>query len=292
MPIIKYAMMLMASIILFSACSSGQQAIAVEATETFAPENTCTPVPTATATATTIPTATSAPVPTATPTQALVEMGPGPIECPILLYHRVVPGQDTNPYNLSPDVFEEQMRYLYDNGYATITIEQLRDAIVNGAELPEKPIVISFDDGDISVYKRAFPIMEKYGYTGVAYLVTTYLETDGYMKIRHVKELIKGGWEIGSHTSRHADVTTTQYIDTEVIGSREDLMKLFDVKVNSFAYPFGLQNPSAMRKVSEWYTNAVGLGPTITQKESNLYYLWRRPVDNGTTMEQFIGFLK
>lgn len=255
-------------------------------TETTIPS--ATPEPTATFTP--APTATSEP--TATPTQVLVKFGPGPIECPILLYHRIVPGQGDNPYNLTPDDFETQMRYLSENGYATISIDQLRKAIVFGADLPEKPIVISFDDGDISVYKNAYPIMEKYGFTGVAYLVTTYLETPGYMKTRMVKDLIKSGWEIGSHSARHQDVSQTQYLETEVAGSKADLEKMFDIKINSFAYPFGAYSPSSMNKVAEWYSNGVGLGASIVQRESNLYYLWRRPVDNGTTLDQFIGFLK
>jgi len=263
---------------------------AAETVPTIAPTFTATPTVVPTETPTLMPTATNEP--TATPTQVLVMVGPGPIHCPILLYHRIVPGQGDNPYNLTPEDFGSQMRYLSENGYSTISIEQLRDAIVNGAELPEKPIVISFDDGDISVYKNAFPVMQKYGFTGVAYLVTTYLETEGYMKVRQVKELIRAGWEIGSHSARHQDVSKTEYLDTEIVGSKADLEKLLDIKVRSFAYPFGAYSPTSMKKVSEWYSNAVGLGVPTIQKESNLYYLWRRPVDNGTTLDQFIEFLK
>jgi len=261
---------------------------------TVKPTQTIIPQPTSTLT----PTRTELPLPTVTntiepsPTPVLIKLGPGPIKCPILLYHRIVPGQASNPYNLSPQEFEEQMAYLSENGYNTITIDQLRQAIIFGAELPEKPIVISFDDGDISVYKNAFPILEKYNFVGVAYLVSTYLETPGYMKYRQVKELIKGGWEMGSHSARHQDLSESVFLDTEIIGSKADLEKFLDTKINSFAYPFGKYNQSAMEKVSDWYSNAVGLGASTTQRESNLYYLWRRPINNGTTLEQFIGFLQ
>lgn len=248
--------------------------------ETIQPTETNTPTLTPTSTA------------VVSPTPVYIKAGPGPIECPILLYHRIVPGQSDNPYNLSPQEFEDQMRYLSENGYIAITINQLRQAIIHGSELPEKPVVISFDDGDISVYKNAFPIMQKYNFVGVAYLVSTYLETPGYMSYRQVKDLIKGGWEIGSHTARHQDLSTSSSLDTEIIGSKADLEKYLGIEINSFAYPFGKYNQNSMEKVSEWYSNAVGLGASITQKESNLYYLWRRPIDNGTTMEQFIGFLQ
>lgn len=281
-------------ILAVSACSSNANASdpvpVVDGTEPSQPTSTTVASITPDPTKTPVPTLTS--TPTSTPAPILVQVGPGPIKCPILLYHRIMPGQGENPYNLTPNDFEGQMRYLFENGYATITIDQLRDAILFGAMLPEKPVVISFDDGDVSVYKNAYPIMEKYGFTGVTYLVTTYLETPGYMKTRMVKDLIRSGWEIGSHSSRHQDVSKTTSLDTEVVGSKADLEKMFNIEVRTFAYPFGGYNPSSMQKVSEWYSNAVGLGASTVQKESNLYYLWRRPVDNGTTLEQFIGFLK
>ena len=272
------------------------QVIATEPATPIAANSTQTPLPLPTSTS--LLTKTKLPLPTLTatvepsPTPVLVKIGPGPIKCPILLYHRIVPGQSSNPYNLSPQEFERQMAYLNENGYNTITINQLRQAIVYGAELPENSIVISFDDGDISVYKNALPILEKYNFVGVAYLVSTYLETPGYMKYRQVNELIKSGWEIGSHSARHQDLSESAYLDTEIIGSKADLEKYLEIEINSFAYPFGKYNESAMKKVSEWYSNAVGLGSSTIQKESNLYYLWRRPIDNGTTLEQFIGFLQ
>ena len=82
----------------------------------------------------------------------------------ILNYHKV----DNMNIALSvlPEDFDRQMAYLKENGYNTINTDQLYDYMVNGAELPENPIMITFDDGYEDNYQNAYPILKKYGFTG------------------------------------------------------------------------------------------------------------------------------
>lgn len=271
-------------LLLLSACST-PEVMALFATQTPIPTvtptvtATFTPSPTATATLTPGPTATS--TATATPTPVLVFQGPGTIVCPILLYHHIAVPTEPNEFFVAPDDFRAQMQALKDWGYTPIPLDLLVKAINQGAALPMRPVVISFDDGDITVYRTAFPIMKEFGYTGIMYIVGNRLETDGFMDTAEIKEMIAAGWQVGSHSMTHTDLTKSTDVTWELSQSKTDLETALGVPISSFAYPFGLQTEGIMTSVSHYYSSAVGLGATVDQAPSNLLYLWRRPVKYG-----------
>ena len=80
---------------------------------------------------------------------------------PVLNYHQIN-DRDENALTVHTDQFEAQMKYLADNGYHTITPEDMVDAWENGTELPDKPVIITFDDGYADNYRNAYPILKKY----------------------------------------------------------------------------------------------------------------------------------
>ena len=105
-----------------------------------------------------------------------------------------------------PD-FQAQMQALHDWGYTAIPISLLLDALIDGAELPPKPIVITFDDGNRNIYDNAFPIMKEYNFPGVFYIVGNRVNSG--TNITHapeLKEMVDAGWEIGSHSYTHSDL--------------------------------------------------------------------------------------
>ena len=264
-------------------------------TITPTPTATFTPLPTATMTLTPLPTATLQP--TATPTPLLVVQGPGKIVCPILLYHHIqkvdlvpVPVVAEDTY-VSPDSFRAEMQALKDWGYTPIPISLLVKAINYGAPLPQRPVVISFDDGDISIYNTAFPIMKEFGFVGVNYIVGNRLAADGFINTAELKETIAAGWEVGSHSMTHTDLTLSPNLDWEINQSKADLEQALGVKVTTFAFPFGSYSDHIINKVSENYNAAVGLGSFVEQAPSNLYYLWRRPVEYSWNVATFGSFL-
>lgn len=81
---------------------------------------------------------------------------------PVLNYHQVE-DKDGNPLTLYCDQFDQQMAYLAEEGYHTITLDEMMDAAENGTPLPEKPVVITLDDGYVDNYEYAYPILKKYG---------------------------------------------------------------------------------------------------------------------------------
>jgi peptidoglycan/xylan/chitin deacetylase (PgdA/CDA1 family) len=183
------------------------------------------------------------------------------------------------------------MLALKEWGYTSIPATLLVEAIRFGAELPARPVVITFDDGDASVYTHAFPIMRELGFSGVNYLVFNYVGTEGYLNVDQLKELSLAGWEVGSHTMTHADLTKSQAVEWEVAQSRRSLEELLGVPVETFAYPFGEKATNLLTLVRKNYSGAMGLGSTVNQGTHNFLYLSRRPVMPGWDLTTFGSFL-
>ena len=160
---------------------------------TVIPTDTATLPPTLTATASLTPTLTLTPSPSPTATTTRVAQGPGIVNIPILLYHHVQNTDYYSRYRVPPENFEQQMKLLHDWEYTTITTDMLVQAITKGAALPSRPILITFDDGDVDVFENAFPIMQKYGFTGVFYLVANYVGQPDYISVAQIKEMTRRG---------------------------------------------------------------------------------------------------
>jgi len=269
---------------------------ALPATDTPAPSSTAvpssTPSPTSSPspTATASPTATFTPAPTATPTWAWVQ---GSVTAPILLYHHIADDSGSNRYYVSPENFQQQMLTLQQQGYTSITPSLLVEALVYGAELPPRPVVITFDDGNLDVYTTAFPIMRQLGFVGAFYIVSDRLGAEGFAGAAELNELVAAGWEIGSHSMTHADLTLSHDIlRTEILQSRLLLEEAINVPVRSFAYPFGLVDETVVDKTEDYgFTTGMGLGTFNTHTLGARFYLSRREVRYEYDLEGFRGLL-
>lgn len=96
---------------------------------------------------------------------------------PVLMYHHVNPEGDF--INVKPRLFEAQIKYLKESGYTPLDSTELLE-ILSGARItPEKPIVITFDDGWLNNWTFAFPVLEKFGLKAVIFVVTSLIHDDG-----------------------------------------------------------------------------------------------------------------
>jgi peptidoglycan/xylan/chitin deacetylase (PgdA/CDA1 family) len=221
--------------------------------------------------------------------------GPGKVVCPILLYHHIgqPDSQTISTYYVPSEDFETQMKALSDWGYTSISISQLVEAILHGVRLPNHHVVITFDDGNLDVYTNAYPIMQKYGFTGVMYIVVNELHADGYMGVDQIQEMAAAGWEVGSHSMTHVHlIDAHDRLYYEINQSRIELEGALGLPVRSFAYPYGEMDATVSTQVqSSGYTSAVGLGTLWNQSVYNLYYLSRRPVISGVDLQVFASYL-
>ena len=240
------------------------------------------------------PSPTSTPSPSLTPTATWSIVGPGEVEIPILLYHHVHPDPPSLNYWIDAENFEDQMQVLSDLGYHTVTPTQLRQAILQGLQLPPKPVIITFDDGNEDNYEYAFPIMQKFGFIGAVYIVANRLSADGFLSAEQLQELAAAGWEIGSHSMTHADLAdvAANKLREEILDSRLRLEREIGVEVRSFAYPFGSFVSTLGAKVENYgYRTAVGLGKKTLHDLNTIYYLDRITIYGTMTLAEFSALL-
>jgi len=184
---------------------------------------------------------------------------------PILIYHYVeyvTDERDTirQSLNITPNIFEQQIKTLKDAGYTTITPSQI-EKIEKGRLKIEKPVILSFDDGYRDFYTDVFPILKKYNIKAVAYVNPGLLDKLNYMYWDEVKEIAKSGYvEIGAHSMSHRSLSSIdeKSAEWEVRESKAMLEKQLNIPVTSFAYPFGHFNNQTIEFVkSAGFTSAI-----------------------------------
>lgn len=177
-------------------------------------------------------------------------------QVPILCYHRFG-NHSASPLVIPEEVFESQMRYLKENGYTTITPEQLLAFLDYRSPLPRKAVMITVDDGYSSFYNVAYPILKKYGFTATLFIYTNFVGVSSKaLSWKQLRELKADGFTIGSHTIAHSDLSKKDDDESEKEYMKRlqkeiaDSKKIIDAKLDQdtlfFAYPFGRVNHSAM----------------------------------------------
>lgn len=217
----------------------------------------------------------------ATTSKSLLVASSSVVRVPIAVYHSV---RDTSPeepfdvrrFIISPANFDEQLRYLHENEYHTITFAMLHEAIVYGTPLPSKPLILSFDDGWRTQYTDALPVLKKYNFTATFFLYPNVIEHANYMTWEEVRALRDAGMEIGSHSKSHQYMTkqTPEEQLLEVERSKSILSEELDIEIATFAYPFGLSDTDIQTMLEDaGYTTARGLGTGATHNLEDQYEL-------------------
>jgi peptidoglycan/xylan/chitin deacetylase (PgdA/CDA1 family) len=166
---------------------------------------------------------------------------------PILMYHyiRSDPGPDDpvgQGLSVSPELFAEQLGYLAEQGYSTLTMAELADVWEGRRSLPSKPIVLTFDDGYRDFYTNAWPILQEYGFSATVYVFNAVIDQPDYLTRDMILELdASGKVDFGSHTIHHPDLPGLSDADAEeeIIGSKRALEELLGHPVRTFCYPHG-----------------------------------------------------
>lgn len=200
--------------------------------------------------------------------------GPHDESVPILMYHVTKAAPAGTPYPdlwVSPEDFKGQMNWLADNGYTGVTMSQLFNYWDDGFELPDKPVVISFDDGYPSHAKVARPVLAKHKWPGVLFLELNNVgNPETAFTSRHVNQLIAAGWEIDSHTITHPNLpsVSASQLETELVGSRAKIKKMFGQPADFFCYPAGKYDDTVVAAVKDaGYRGATTVDEGIGKKD-------------------------
>jgi peptidoglycan/xylan/chitin deacetylase (PgdA/CDA1 family) len=182
-------------------------------------------------------------------------------QVPILCYHQIRDwrggdSKSAKDYIIPVAAFQEQMQMLADSGYHTILPDQLYAYLTTGAPLPPKPVMLTFDDGDLDQYETAVPILDKHGFKGAFFIMTVAIGRRGkqpYMDKTQIKDLSDKGHLIGAHTWDHHKVKKYQGDDwkIQIDEPKAKLETITGKPVKYFAYPFGLWNKQALPELQK-----------------------------------------
>jgi len=202
----------------------------------------------------------------------LVTPGPG---VPILAYHQVSDADDI--YSVTALQFEEQMAYLQKKGYTAISMKQLFNFYEGTAVLPDKPIIITFDDGYEDNLLAALPIMEKYHMRSTVFIVTGLVGTPEYLSWQQIADMQASHTEIGSHTMSHIALgdSPPDLQRREIVESKAMLEEHIG-SVKFFAYPYGQFTPITQTILEEaGYLGACSGIAGLNHKDAHVYALRR-----------------
>ena len=206
--------------------------------------------------------------------------GPHDQPVPILMYHVIAAPTAGAPFPqlfVQPRDFSAEMRDLARRGYHGVTLDQVYDYWHRGVALPRRPVVVSFDDGYLSHYTRALPVLKALHWPGVLNLLLENGPPRGDLTAQMIRPLIAGGWEIDSHTLTHVDLTTVgaAQLRREVADSRRELRHRFGVPVDFFCYPSGRYDATVVAAVRRaGYRGATTTNPGLA-RPGQLYTLDR-----------------
>jgi len=231
---------------------------------------------------------------------------------PVLMYHAIHP--DRSPITLSPLVFSQQMNWLKTNGYQVISLRRLAEYLRNAEPLPERNIVLTFDDGYQSIYQNTFRVLLQFGFTATVFLVAGFCggmndwkgQPAGIPRLPmlnwdQAREMDQAGIDFGAHTINHArlDQLSNDQIRNEILGSRQIIADKLGHEIDSFAYPYGRYDQPVISLVRETFiagcSTRLGL---VTPKSSphdlervEVLYLQPAIIFRGMDQPWFPGYL-
>ena len=215
---------------------------------------------------------------------------PGDATVPILMYHVIAPPPPGAPfpglYVPEPE-FAAQMQALKSAGWHPITQDQLRAYWQHGARLPGKPIIITFDNGYLSQYTHALPVLRRMHWVAVENIQLSGLPpSQGGLTTPQVKALIAAGWELDTQGISHADLITLgpSELHYQVATARQILQRRYGVPVNWFCYPSGHYDATVVAAVrAAGFVGSTTVVPGWAAPDSDPFRLPRLRVLNGTS---------
>jgi len=210
------------------------------------------------------------------------------LSLPILMYHAVHP--ESSLISISPPIFQRQMEWLSENEYHVLGLKHLATALREGSSLPERSIILTFDDGYECLYEFAMPVLARYNFPATVFLVTGHcgrmndwagqpanIPTLPILNWEQVIEMSQLGIEIGAHSMQHSrlDQDESEKITYEIRESKRLIEEKLNQPVISFAYPYGRFDPRVYSLVQTEFVVACSTRLGLVSSNSDPWKLER-----------------
>lgn len=210
---------------------------------------------------------------------------------PVLMYHSI-DYEKNNPLRIPKEQFKEQMQYLMDNGYTTLTLNELYSFFENNTPVPYKSVVLTFDDGYVDNYINAFPILKEFGFKATVFVITNTVDKSGvYLNSSQLKEMDAYGFEVESHTLNHEELNKENYENqlNNLKESKAFLEKLLNKQIKYIAYPVGKYNKETIEAAKKaGYIMAFTTDGTWSDKTDGIFTLDRVYISAQASKAEFI----
>jgi peptidoglycan/xylan/chitin deacetylase (PgdA/CDA1 family) len=195
--------------------------------------------------------------------------------------------------SVAPQAFREQLHYLSQAGYETITLGDLALHLTIGTPLPTKPIILTFDDGYVDAYTHAFRLLQEYGFTGTFFLTTAPMDdlNPEWLTWTQVEEMHAAGMEFEPHTFNHPDLRKRDFdfLVFQILAPKEAIEARTGETCRFFAYPSGRYDDfviDVLRSANFWGAVLVEQGATHTAED--LFTLNRVRIQGEDDLDRFI----
>lgn len=212
---------------------------------------------------------------------------------PVVLYHKVnAVAESGNDYQTTLDLFKKQMKYLSDNGYTTLSAKQYEEMLSGDLAPPERPILLTFDDGTPDFYTNAWPVLKQYGMKATLFIVADWIGEGKYgMTTAQLEALAADpNLDLQNHTKTHGDLTqmAKSTAQADIAAGGAFLESLTGERPRMLAYPNGAFNADvAQAAAAEGIELAFKVGSGITRPTDDKLALGREMVLAGDTLATF-----
>lgn len=213
--------------------------------------------------------------------------GPPPAGVPVLMYHKIGEEQG-NDAVISPARFTEHMEYLHRNGYRTLSLEELEAYVAGKADLPPKPVVLTFDDGYRDTYEIALPLLKKYGFKSTVFIMLA--DAERHLTWDELREMKASGMAVQPHGYTHSDLGAMPPARqaAEIARAKEMLDRGLGQDSRYYCYPNGSYNEETFRLLREkGFALAVTIDPGWVKRGDNPLLLRRVWMGNAVDLRNF-----
>lgn len=199
----------------------------------------------------------------------------------VLNYHQIN-NRDKNSLTVRPGIFADELDYLTASGYHVISLDQFISHQQAGTPLPDKPVLITFDDGYRDNYTEAFPLLKERNMPALIFIITDYIGTQkNYLTWPQIHEMEKQGISFGSHTLSHSKLSKDDPQDArfQLETSQAVFRWQFGKNARALAYPCGYYDDTVKQLVKEaGYAAAFTVDYGPVRQGDDLLSLRRIPI--------------